>query len=264
MIFSDKTLHLTYDEFYVLMCLLGAKNIQGTFVENYYDISPDNLEKMWDKCRESLTLKGYMILSSDDVRLDVGLYCILNECIGAEKKYSVQLSKDKNKIMDTLFYDRAKSLICINNCDEKKEVYLNYCVKKNIYKEIVKEIQVAEQAEFEETSFEITFSRQEYFTLMSNANMGDYGKALKLFPDDVPQKCSMDLVNALKNSGGMLSVREFRQEEIDSYDILLGESFFWAIYTQDQDNISFKSVSKHDVDEILAQTFGMTEASADD
>lgn len=256
MTFSDKALHLTYDEFYVLMCLLGAKNIQGAFVENYYDISPDNLEKMWDKCRESLTAKGYIALNNDDVRLDVGLYCILNECNRAEKKYSVQLSKGKNKIMDTLFYDRVQSLICINNCDEKKELYLNYCGKKNIYADIVKEIQLADQVGFGETSFEITFSQQEYFTLMSSANMEDYSKALKLFPDDVPQKFSMDLVNALKNSGGILSVQEFNQEEISSCDILFGESFFWAIYAQDQDSISFKLVSKQDIDEILAQTFG--------
>lgn len=256
MIFSDKALHLTYDEFYVLMCLFGANNVQGTFVENYYEISPDNLEKMWDKCRESLALKGYIVLSNDDIQLDIGLYCILNECIKAEKKYSVQLSKGKNKIMDTLFYDRVRSLICINNCVEKKEICLNYCIKKNIYTDIVKKIQLTDQVEFEEIPFEITFSQQEYFTLMSSVNMEDYSKALKLFPDDIPEKCSMDLVNSLKNSGGILSVQEFNQDEISSYDILLGESFFWAIYAQDQDSISFKLVSKQDVDEILAQTFG--------
>lgn len=203
MTFSDKALHLTYDEFYVLMCLIGAKNVQGTFVENYYEISPDNLEKMWDKCRESLALKGYMALSNDDIQLDVALYCILNECNRAEKKYSVQLSKGKNKIMDTLFYDRVQSLVCINNCDEKKELYLNYYTKKNIYTDIVKEIQLTDQVGNEEMSFEITFSQQEYFTLISSANMEDYNKALQLFPVNVPQKCSMDLVNALKNSGGI-------------------------------------------------------------
>lgn len=261
MIFSDKTLHLTYDEFYVLMCLLGANNVQGTFVENYYEISPDDLEKMWDKCRETLTLKGYITSNNGDIQLDIGLYCILNECSSVEKKYSVQFSKGKNKIEDTLFYDEGKFLICVNNCDEKKEVYLNYRAKKNVYNDIVKEIQVAENDAFEEMPFEITFSRQEYFTLMASANMGDYAKALKMFPDEVLKEYSSDLVNALKNSFGLLSVTEFNQEETDSYNILFGESFFWAIYAQDEESISFKSVSKQDIYEELAQTFGITEVS---
>lgn len=253
--FSDKTLHLTYDEFYVLMCLLGASTVQGTFVESYYDISPDNLESMWDKCKKSLSAKEYMILDSDNVQLDVGLYCILNECIKAERTYSIQFSKDKNKITDTLFYDRIKSLICVSNCAEKGEVYLSYANKKNAYESIMKEMRTASESQLEAISFETTLSQQEYFTLLSNANMGDYTKVVQLFPEDAPEEYITDLVNALKNSYGLFAVNEFEREDIVNYNILLGETFFWAIDAREENAISFRLVSAQEVAEAVAQTF---------
>ncbi len=254
--FSDKSLHLTYDEFYALMCLLGAKSVQGTFVENHNNISPNDFENIWAVCEKSLISKGYMTLDGEDLQLDISLYSIITACVNAERKYSVQLSKDKSNIIDTVFYDGNKAMVCINNCDEKKEVYLSYCNKKKSFDNVVKEIPDITQNMLNEKSAEITLSQQEYFTLMSSANLGDYTKARNLFPDDMEEEYLMDLINTLKNSYGLLSVNEFEDEEISTYSILFGKESLWAIYAQDEETISFKLVSKTDLEDSLAQTFG--------
>lgn len=253
---SDKSLHLTYDEFYALMCLLGAKSVQGTFVENHSDISPIDFENIWKICEKSLISKGYMRSDGGDVQLDIGLYSIITACVNAERKYSVQLSKDKSNIIDTVFYDGNKATVSINNCDEKKEVYLSYCNKKKSFDNVVKEIPDITQSTLNEMPGEITLSHQEYFTLMSSANMGDYTKARNLFPDGIPEEYLTDLTDALKKSYGLLSVSEFEDDDFRNYSILFGKSCFWAIYAQDEETISFKSVSKKDLEESLAQTFG--------
>lgn len=253
--FSDKSLHLTYDEFYTLMCLLGAKSIQGTFFENYNDTSSNDFDNVWENCKSSLSAKGYMTLEDEDVQLDVSLYSIITACVNAERKYSVQLSRDKANIIDTVFYDGTKSMICINNCDEKKEIYLSYSTKKKSFDNVIKEIPNITQNIPEEITAEITLSQQEYFTLMSSVNMGDYTKARNSLADSVQEDYLMDLMNALKKSYGMLSVTEFQDDEISNYSILFGESYFWAIYAQDEEKISFKLISKKDLIETIAQTF---------
>ncbi len=254
--FSDKSLHLTYDEFYSLMCLLGAKSVQGTFVENHDNISPNDFENIWETCKKSLLSKEYMTLDGDDIQLDISLYSIITACVNAERKYSVQLSKDNANIIDTVFYDGTKVMICVNNCDEQKEVYLSCCNKKKTFDNIIKEIPDIKQDKLEEIPVEITLSQQEYFTLISSANMGDYTKARNLFPDNIQEEYLMDLINTLKKSYGLLSVSEFEDEQFSTYSVLFGESCFWAIYAQDEETISFKLISKRDLEESLAQTFG--------
>ena len=254
--FPEKALHLTYDEFYALMCLLGAKSVQGTFVENHDNISPNDFENIWEICKKSLLSKGYMMVDGENIQLDTSLYSIITACVNAERKYSVQLSKDNANIIDTVFYDGTKAMICVNNYDEKKEVYLTCCTKKKTFDNVIKEIPDIKQDTLEEIDAEITLSQQEYFTLMSCANMGDYAKARKMFPDDIQEECLMDLIKTLRKSYGMLSVSEFEEEDFSNYSILFGESCFWAIYAQDEETISFKLVSKKDLEESLAQTFG--------
>ena len=72
--FPEKALHLTYDEFYALMCLLGAKSVQGTFVENHDNISPNDFENIWENCKKSLLSKGYMMVDGENIQLDTSLH----------------------------------------------------------------------------------------------------------------------------------------------------------------------------------------------
>lgn len=251
-------IRLSYDEYVLLMELLGAKDIHGTFItDNYMNITSDSIEKIWASCQKTLTDKGYITIKNDAVDFNIALYYILKQCIDSEKVFNVQMAKNGKSMLDTLYYINNGVPFSVKNDNSNKEVIISIRSKKSVCATLKKHI---DDMNFNTDSFanaQIELNEHDYISVLANINVGNVKKVKSLLPDNLSQDDIESLTASISAGAFNISITEYLDDADSIYTFISDGKNIWSVYSDDEkDVIVFEKINPSDISSLFDKLFG--------